>query len=459
MLRDLSCAQHTHAPLALPLLPEVDPRDPEKWATLRIAGEQLADAVRQDAAWRTSFPSAPGPLQAPVEAVVRGSQGVFGLSAAAAARAVVGRLQKAKGRLRVLMGRGDAAKARDVREEVHEMEKQVHKIHERRGDRAFEGCSVIVKASDGSTLAKSRIIRLHGDTPHNSSLPAAFDESMPFPCVLPPPPPCSYDVRKNLVRLADPVDSISPDIAPGAKALASASPFDAVSSDPRPRYAISWLDFLSRALPLSLACALTPRHAQLMVEHAVRIPSSRNIPRLSLPYPPPAMLLRSAAGLLFPASARFVQVRTDNKRVQTRAASDDEAQNQKSAEIEAQNQWSAGKLEVLEVIDGGTRMLVEGVCGAGFPREGDALVWDAEGAEWEGNYKDAKGVIPRERRGPQDLSQLTHCTLGVALDSLLDVHPSKVSRACSFGCWSFGMASRAKGKWCRVLGLRWRKED
>jgi hypothetical protein len=103
LLRALACTPHSYTPLALPEVPPTDSRDPERWTSLRQAGQELSDVVTGDATWKTSFPSAPGPLLAPADPPAQGSQGVFRLSAAAAARSVVGRLQKARQRLKVCL--------------------------------------------------------------------------------------------------------------------------------------------------------------------------------------------------------------------------------------------------------------------------------------------------------------------------------------------------------------------
>jgi hypothetical protein len=277
----------------------------------------------------------------------------------------------------VLMGRGDVEKASGVREEIHSMESEVQKMGERRGDRALEGCAVKITGAEGKLLAKSLIVR--------------------------------YDMKKNEVRLLDPVDNLASTIkAASDRAAQGTIKADQLEGmEQRPTYSIAWLDFLARAVPPSLAPALSPEHAQMVVEIGVRIPPSRNLKGQFLPYAPPSMVMQGAAGFLFPATGRQLQIRSASQ---------------------GRGGWVGGprdRMEILDVREEGKKVLVRGFCGGGSPTEGDVRVWDEAGEEWEGKFKEAEGVLPRERRGPLDFSELTIWTLPLALDVLPGMHPSK----------------------------------
>lgn len=226
-------------------------------------------------------------------------------------------------------------------------------------------------------------------------------------------------MRSNVVRTVDEIHALSSAFSAANNTENEQDPKKAAlaeTDDQRsPFYSIAWLDFFSKAVPLSFACRLSAPQAKFIIEKALHIPPSRNITRRRVPYGSTTFTITAASDFLFPKNARSVQVRP----------------------LSAGGPWPVAKVYggsfgdsigwrglsaigcfcVVRVSEDGGSLEVEGVCDSSVPKEGNVRVWCVDKIV-EGAYQSTVRKLPCERNGPVDVCQATACTIPSMIEGL-----------------------------------------
>ena len=293
----LRLAQVTELQHMLGLLPWVSASNIQ-WVllaapTLRTMWTQQSGVVEgneQQHAWQTAFPSAPGALSARIDDVKAATSTTFHLAPGAAA-APVGRHAELLARLETAKRAKDAARTAVLSREIKDLQKSLAALPTRLGEHnAFEGCRVTVYApgEDRRVLLSSHVSKY--DVKKNQvTMSDKFGESLVS--VVKEHLRNKEDAAKVLAAAAAAEDAEDDALAGGAAGIKRrgqkpAAP-DVMAQFKREQeeqeaavtYAIPWLDFLVRAVPLCVAAQqdFAAIDVRFLVENCLRVPPSRSL--------------------------------------------------------------------------------------------------------------------------------------------------------------------------------------
>jgi hypothetical protein len=409
-------------------------------------------------AWTSAFPSAPGPLSSVIPDLTTATTNSFQL-ATSAAHGLVEQMLRCQARV-------ERAKQLQAKDRLPELKDQLKGLTERvAGMRnqpthtVFEGCRITVYAPASRRVLLQTIVS-------------------------------AYDLKKNQVRIADTLPESLRDVqkavikqredaaaAAAAAAAADALEFGEGASDKRakatavtavksravegaqsvetaPAYAIPWLDYLARAVPLSVAASgLNHKDVRFLLEKCLRIPASRNVsgPR---PMGRPHVRFTTSAELGFPSDATSVELIVDDSSSSSdpspnlqhgtgagserKDAASDPARQPDSASAAARASGGGGRSSTLLASNErllGARMPVVrlekegggvvksivaiGMCEMKWARRGHGggllRVVQADGNEERCKYDEVHGLLPEYLPGPCAYAQMTGADLSVLI--------------------------------------------
>jgi len=407
-------------------------------------------------AWTSAFPSAPGPLSSVIPDLTMATTNSFQL-ATSAANGLVEQMLRCQARV-------ERAKQLQANDRLPELKDQLKGLTERvAGMRnqpthtVFEGCRITVYAPASRRVLLQTIVSAYDHKKNQVRIADRLPESL-------------RDVQKAVIKQREDAAAAAaaaaadaPEFGEGASdkrakapaltAVKSRAVEGAQSVETAPAYAIPWLDYLARAVPLSVAASgLNHKDVRFLLEKCLRIPASRNVPG-PRPMGRPQVRFTTSAELGFPSDATAVELivngspsssdRSPNLQQhghgtgagneQKDAASDPARQpdsasaatravggGRSSSKLLASNERLLGaRMPVvrMEKEGGGVvkGMVAIGMCEMKWARRGHLRVVHADGNEGRCQYDEVHAVLPEYVPGPCAYAQMTGADLSVLI--------------------------------------------